>query len=372
MTSTRRSGHWSGLVRSLSFSIVVLGGTLLVGMPASAAPPSNDAFANAIEVPALPFENTVATAQASRETGEPRPSCAPIGRTIWYQYTPSTDTVLGANTAGSNFDTVLGVYTGSSLADLSEVRCADDGIFFDSQARVAFLGTASTTYYFQVGGYRGASGSLRFTLREIEAGFIAGTVTEDETSVPLAEICVSVMDADLDLTWHLEVTDAAGQYIVPARTGSYVVAFGDCSRSFNHRSEWYDDVPSQEAALLVEVQAPDVTDNINAGLQRTCPGWGDFTGPQHLGTSGPETLIGGPAAEVFCGLGGADRLIGRGGRDFIAGGPGNDELLGGDGRDELRGEAGNDLLAGGAKVDFCSGGTGRDRARGCEATRSVP
>ena len=74
------------------------------------------------------------------------------------------------------------------------------------------------------------------------------------------------------------------------------------------------------------------------------------------GTSGSDTLTGGP---------GADRLEGRGGDDRLEGGGGNDTLVGGTGGDAVSGGDGNDLLlasAGSDGTDVYMGGSGTDRA----------
>lgn len=114
-------------------------------------PPGNDNFADAIELTApLPASDSQDATHASLETGESAP-CAAITDTIWYAYTPSSDVILTAHTAGSQFDTVLAVFTGASLATLAAVACDDDG-GPGSTSEVVFDASAGVTYYFQVGG----------------------------------------------------------------------------------------------------------------------------------------------------------------------------------------------------------------------------
>jgi uncharacterized repeat protein (TIGR01451 family) len=92
------------------------------------------------------------------------------------------------------------------------------------------------------------------------------------------------------------------------------------------------------------------------------------------GTSGPDTLRGGPGRDVIKAFGGADQIRGvggndivcaGGGKDTIKGGFGNDRLRGGSGRDTLKGGKGNDDLHGGPGRDTCRGGPGRDTKRSC-------
>lgn len=124
--------------------------------------PANDNFANAASA-ALGSVSNATTTAATFESGEPAPSCGPtIGKTVWYRYTPSTTRTIIANTAGSSFDTILAVYTGSAFS-LTKVKCNDDAA--NRTSKVKFQVVAGTTYYFQVGGYQSASGSLVFRLK---------------------------------------------------------------------------------------------------------------------------------------------------------------------------------------------------------------
>ncbi|HLH25960.1 MAG TPA: FecR family protein [Chloroflexota bacterium] len=138
-------------------------GNLVVNVRAAPPPPPNDAFAHAIPV-TVPATRTAVTDSASTEPGEPTlPICdgrpRPIGATVWYTLTPATTAAVAVDTLGSSFDTMVAVYTGSALANLSLVRCNDDtgGTL---QSRVSFVARAGTTYYVQVGGFANASGNL--------------------------------------------------------------------------------------------------------------------------------------------------------------------------------------------------------------------
>ena len=61
------------------------------------------------------------------------------------------------------FDTVLAVYTGTSIAALSPpLVCNDD--LMTLQAQVSFAAEAGTTYYFQAGGFLGTMGTLKISV----------------------------------------------------------------------------------------------------------------------------------------------------------------------------------------------------------------
>ncbi|HSI99170.1 MAG TPA: hypothetical protein VLA59_02165, partial [Patescibacteria group bacterium] len=86
----------------------------------------------------------------------------PLGKTVWYTVMGTGDPVT-ISTAGSEFDTVLGIYTGDG-SDLTQVAGVDD-VFSEEggslQAAVTFATEAGTTYFVQAGGYSGSSCTLR-------------------------------------------------------------------------------------------------------------------------------------------------------------------------------------------------------------------
>jgi Ca2+-binding RTX toxin-like protein len=83
----------------------------------------------------------------------------------------------------------------------------------------------------------------------------------------------------------------------------------------------------------------------------------------YVGSSRPDTLVGGPQNDVLRGLAGNDRLRGGRGNDVLRGGAGNDRLAGGLGEDVMLGERGNDRFsARDGERDIVTGGPGFDQA----------
>ncbi len=78
------------------------------------------------------------------------------GATAWYTITPTADGGVGVDTFLSDYDTVLGVYTGRPGA-FTEVACNDDADGM-TQSHVGFMATAGTTYYIMVGAKNGGTG----------------------------------------------------------------------------------------------------------------------------------------------------------------------------------------------------------------------
>ena len=83
--------------------------------------------------------------------------------TVWW-YFPSSDFdgAIRVSTAGSNFDTVLDVYNGTSLATLSRLATNDD--FDGRQSQVTLEVSPNTFYDIRVGGYNGATGDIDLTV----------------------------------------------------------------------------------------------------------------------------------------------------------------------------------------------------------------
>jgi len=113
--------------------------------PAHAAAPSNDGPGRAKVATGVGYTDSVNVSQATSGRRDPT-NCA-NNASVWYEYTAGTTERINVNTSGSNYDTVIGVYTGTRDA-LTRVRCVDDDFTF--QAGLDLEVEAGTTYYFMV------------------------------------------------------------------------------------------------------------------------------------------------------------------------------------------------------------------------------
>lgn len=126
--------------------------------------PTNDNFANAINITSTSFTDTKDSSGATTETNDPQPPCSQVelagsGRanTIWYKVVPTGSGTANIDTIGSSYDSVLSVWSGTSQAALIEVACNDDinpGIVLQSQLTAVPL-AAGTTYYIMVSSFGG-------------------------------------------------------------------------------------------------------------------------------------------------------------------------------------------------------------------------
>jgi len=141
-------------IRALTAAAVVVLVALSLGiMPASAAVPPNDAFANARPVNALPAVISGNDADATKQAQDPASLCTNSEKTTWYRLTlPNTSYVL-VDAHGSQHETGVSIWTGTSLSTLSEVACSygsegePGGRYF---GRVTFKATGGVRYYIRL------------------------------------------------------------------------------------------------------------------------------------------------------------------------------------------------------------------------------
>jgi autotransporter-associated beta strand protein len=115
----------------------------------------NDGFVNAI---ALPGNNGTRSGSgnvgATFESGEPVCLNPDTTNTVWFKWVCTEagsftlSTAGSVNTGANEWDAVVCVYTGSSLATLSQLKAQDTAL-----EEVVNLEVAPGTYYFQLGGY---------------------------------------------------------------------------------------------------------------------------------------------------------------------------------------------------------------------------
>ncbi len=120
------------------------------------SPPPNDNLANAQSIfgcsGTVPGTNVAAT----RETGEPNHSPDGFGGThsVWYQWQSPSNSTVTITTAGSNYDTVLAVYTGTAVGSLTLIVRNDDVMSRQhKQQRSLRLQMLEPTYRIAVDGY---------------------------------------------------------------------------------------------------------------------------------------------------------------------------------------------------------------------------
>jgi hypothetical protein len=171
-----RVKRWGGICLVAAALVV---GSLLGGASAhgsTEAAPANDNFANAIVLTGTTASRSGDTnVDATLEAGEPNTIPADgfdieALHSIWYRWTPQTDGQVTVTTEGSEFDTLLAVYTGSSVNALTLVASNDDAVVLPTPyltSSVTFNVTATTTYQIRVDGFGQNTGPVAVNLNEL-------------------------------------------------------------------------------------------------------------------------------------------------------------------------------------------------------------
>jgi len=141
-------------------------------------PPANDDFVDAYILSGANDSRTGDTnAEATLQAGEPLSVAGQSAtRSVWYFWTAPQSTAVTIDTATSDFDTLLGVYTGASVSSLTEVASNDNVNLSDHTSKVAFPVIAGTAYRIRVDGSLGETGTIKLHVA-------LATVSEVPTSV---------------------------------------------------------------------------------------------------------------------------------------------------------------------------------------------
>src|SRR5262245_43126211 len=146
---------------------VTLVSALVLAVPAAlAAPPANDAFASARALGATSGDLAATSADATKEAGEPAHAGNPGGASVWFRLTPERTGRMTVFTRQISFDTVLAVYTGTTVGGLTELASNNDYGATSHASRVTFPVVPGTNYFIAVDGVGGASGSFGLRWRQ--------------------------------------------------------------------------------------------------------------------------------------------------------------------------------------------------------------
>jgi hypothetical protein len=141
----------------------------------------NDAFAAGPVIAGAAASYSVETASATAQAGEPAHAGVPATRSVWWSWTAPADGLLTLDTAGSSFDTVLAVYTGTAVGALVPVAANNDSGAAGGASALTVAVTAGTTYRIVVDAATGTGGTARLTL-----GFApAPPPPDNDADVPL-------------------------------------------------------------------------------------------------------------------------------------------------------------------------------------------
>ncbi len=134
------------------------GDVVLAWTVAASAAPANDNFDDALTITGVGGIFHRSSLGATKQPGEPAHAGNPGGASVWMRWTAPGDGLWRFYTSGTAFNTVLGVYTGASVDNLTLVGASDDVSAADRTSSVTVIARADTTYWMAVDGFRGANG----------------------------------------------------------------------------------------------------------------------------------------------------------------------------------------------------------------------
>jgi len=116
-----------------------------------------DNFDTSKVIPSIPYRgtdiNTLGTTTAVDDPAISSCNLKPGLASVWYSYTPAATQDVNLDTLGSNYDTLLAVWTGTR-GSLSPVVCNDDSAG-TTQSGLWFSASAGTTYYIEIAQWNG-------------------------------------------------------------------------------------------------------------------------------------------------------------------------------------------------------------------------
>lgn len=261
---------------------------LLVGwislLAVQAAPPPNDPFAQPVVLTGFPASASGTNVDATLEVGEPDPTnyLGEVQASVWYQWTATVTTNVQVNTLGSDFDTVLAVWTGSALNALGMLGDNDQFAGTD-QSAVSFPAVQGRTYRIAVYGWYAYRGAILLNITNDLSGRISGRVTGPDGSTPLSSIQVRAYTSN-SFGWNSSIstfTDTHGEYVLTGLLPeTYRLRFRDPAGDYI--TEYYSNATEVESADDIAVPVLGVVTGINASLAQASAIAGQVTGPDGL------------------------------------------------------------------------------------------
>jgi len=205
---------------------------------------NNDAFLHREPLAGSDIRVTGTNEFANREAGEPRHAGYHQGASVWWTWTAPASGQVHLSTLGSDFDTVLAVYTGNQISSLNEVTANDDGAHPDAglTSEVGFNAQIGRTYQIAVDGYASATGNITLNLKQI---------ADDATRFRLTNFSVRAVggSADRSLILGFSSRGTSNRSLVMRAVGPGLTDFGVPGVLGNPAIELLKEVQGQNVTL---------------------------------------------------------------------------------------------------------------------------
>ena len=180
----------------------LIGLFMLIAIAARAVAPSNDDFANRIPLGSVAsFTINSTNTDATMETNEPTLGGI-AGSSVWYEWTAPSTGWVSLNTVGSDFDTVIGVFTGSAVNALTQVGFNDESFDLTELgtnhiSRLQFKAVSGTVYKIMVSGWTNGTpvqGTFNLVLAPITPAFSVSAlaITPDPATITNAAAAMTL------------------------------------------------------------------------------------------------------------------------------------------------------------------------------------
>ncbi len=224
---------------------------------------------------------------------------------LWLRYTSPARGIAVVDTAASDFDTTVEVYSTCAAGGRAPIARGDDEVGL--QARVSFPTAAGATTWIRLSGWDGAAGAAVIHLASGTGGFV-GFVTDAATGQPV-DRGVEIFDAAGGFVTGTDSEFGGGAYLVGGLTpGSYFAATRRFGSPDGLLDELYDDRPCAWGApggcdpttgTAIPVQAGTITTGIDFALGQGATVAGHVRdATTGLGLSGVEVDVYGPTGSL--------------------------------------------------------------------------
>jgi alpha-tubulin suppressor-like RCC1 family protein len=131
----------------------------------------------------------------------------PGGASVWWKWIAPSSGSFVLSTAGSDFDTLLAVYTGSVINQLHQIAGNDDESASLRTSRVSFTATAGATYYFAVDGWAADTGQIVLRLTAGAASAAPTILSAATASVAACNVFFYQVTTDQNVTSYAYAGD---------------------------------------------------------------------------------------------------------------------------------------------------------------------
>jgi hypothetical protein len=195
------------------FLVATLPSTYVAASPVAAneptAIPENDDFDDALPITTFPFTTTLDTTSATQSPDDPSDTCGngQNNASVWYRVRVGESGRLSLSTAGSTYDTVLALFTGTR-GTLALVECNDD-IVSSRSSELVLRVQSGVDYWVEVAAFGTTSGGslvLNAQFRPALAVPLDIMLLQDETGsmgddiASLQRLVPEIWDGVTDLT----------------------------------------------------------------------------------------------------------------------------------------------------------------------------